>query len=417
VLLVAVVGFGGSVSQAAILTVGPGGKYDYSTIQSAIDAAYNGDEVLVAPGTYTGSGSTPVVNTRGKAIHVHSAYGQDVTIIDGQGARQCLYITKGEGSGTVIEGFIFQNGSTPYGVGGGGGAQMSWSSPAIRNCTFLNNTSNEWDWYGSKGGGAYIRGGAPLFEACVFQSNTTDSNGGALYITEGSSPSLVNCTIASNIAMKGAGVYLAGQSTLTITETTMVSNEATYYGGAVYVVNFGMLHLIDSTLTANLAGMSGGACYVQCADFLLEGCGFSDNAATDDGGAVSVNCGIGAIEGSMFTNNISGTGAAMNVESVATVSVADTMFCGSGVDPIEGYVSDEGGNSYFISCTLGACCTNDMCVYLDMTTCDLVGGTHQGVDTDCVVEGCPEPCFDVNGDGQVGVDEILYVIDHYGLCP
>jgi hypothetical protein len=53
------------------------------TIQDGINAAVNGDTVLVAPGTYTEN-----INFNGKAITVKSSKGAMATIIDGGNAAR-----------------------------------------------------------------------------------------------------------------------------------------------------------------------------------------------------------------------------------------------------------------------------------------------------------------------------------------
>ena len=63
---------------------------DQSTIQAGIDAAVDGDTVLVADGTYMGDGNRDI-DFKGKAITVSSENGAENCIIDCQGSELTDY--------------------------------------------------------------------------------------------------------------------------------------------------------------------------------------------------------------------------------------------------------------------------------------------------------------------------------------
>jgi len=228
---------------------------DQATIQAGINAASNGDTVLVAPGTYKEN-----INFNGKAITVESSNGAKVTIIDANKLGPAATFISGELTNSVLKGFTLTNGvgaGAPYYTNGGGVA-IAYSSPTITQNTIINNTDGN-------GGGIGSSFGSPLITNNIIKNNTA-SLGAGVFIggaTVASFPAVVsNNTIEANTTVDyyfGAGIALWAAGVVLVQNNRITDNHARYgQGGGMYIVNEADAIIVQNLIIANSSGTGGG---------------------------------------------------------------------------------------------------------------------------------------------------------------
>jgi hypothetical protein len=171
------------------------------TVQAGINAASDGDTVLVSAGTYTGLGNRDL-DFGGKAIILKSTGGALSTVIDCEGLGRGFHFHSGEIATSAVMGFTITNGQADY----GGAIQFEHSHPQIWDCTISNNNATE------KGGGVYAYVSNLVFVDCSI-SNNNDPNTMGVWMEYGSAKIRGVIQIGSN-GWLGSSLWLMGDGTL-----------------------------------------------------------------------------------------------------------------------------------------------------------------------------------------------------------
>jgi len=216
------------------------GPADFATIQAAIDAASDGDTILIASGTYTGDGNRDI-DFKGKAITVEGRDGPETCIVDA-GGRQ--YVNNPEAEPELHRGFYFHRGED--------------ANSMVRGLTIT---------------GGYLRW-----------------DGGGGICCEGASPQIITCVVTANVARWGGGIAIT-DSNAVIVDCTISDNMASFYpwnrtgGGSAGGISMagGNVTMLNCLIVGNFASDDGGGIRTGRCDFVLRNCTISENRARSRG--------------------------------------------------------------------------------------------------------------------------------------
>ena len=301
------------------------------SIQTAIDAAIDGDRVLVQPGTYFES-----LNFAGKANQVIGVGGSAVTVLDAGGVGSAVSFQNGEGPTTRLAGF----GIT--GASNSGIVTAPGVTPTIEGCEIFANV-------GTWGGG--VHGDAILLRCTIRNNHASTGNGGGVWGT----PFMEDCLVLQNTVTSGAGggVYIQASSAV-VRDCRIEGNSAVFgqgRGAGIYVNSPAELAVTGTILTGNFAsagvfGAYGAGLFVEAAGTTVDRCTIVGNTLSG-----SSELGGGIYGPAVVTNSIVRGNTGSQLASVTTVSYCDVEggALGTGNIDADPLLVDPVGGDYDLS--------------------------------------------------------------------
>jgi len=323
---------------------------DFTSIQSAVDAASGGDTIELGPETF--EEHVVVAN----ALTIRGA-GPDSTVVDGNGSGTVFH-TDLPGP-ILLADMSIQNGAT-----GVAARQVQ-----IDNCIIRGNTAS----------GVYLWGSGGTITDSLITQNTGTSGGGVHFrsVNEGS---------------------------LTITRSIISRNSASGFGGGVSSYlgpgNWGPELVIDSTLiTGNSAAEGGGISCELCTAVISNSTVSGNTAARSGGGIFAVTTGLTVYNSTIAGNQGEGIGVGRPWKTVFKGSIV------AGNSPVDCYVPSYLLTSAGDNLSSDATCNFDAPGDMENTDPLLVPLADNGGPTATHALAPGSPAIDAAGDDCLPTDQ------------
>ena len=287
---------------------------DYTTIQNAIVAAEDGDQVIVSPGTYT-----ECINFLGKEITVASLYytTQDTsyisqTVIDAGNDGRVIEFSSSEDSLSIVCGFSLINGF----AGKGAGILCDEASPYIHHVIIEDCAATS-----QSGGGIYCENNAePIIDHITIRNNWAYQRGGGLAAWNGGNIVMTNSQVINNAALVFGGGIFCLDTIMRLENVLIKDNISENDGGGIYLHGATTCYMDYVTIDGNVApgvNSDGGGIYVTHeANIIMNNCIVSNNQSDMGGGMLIKSGSYARLEYVQIMNNLStGGGGGVYIRS------------------------------------------------------------------------------------------------------
>lgn len=301
----------------------------YETIQSAIDAAVDGDTVYVCAGEWFENLSI------GENITLKSGTGPDDTAINGSDLGTVILVrTADTGTPTRFEGLTITGGATESFLAGGIDAQSSDSDLEVIDCVLSGNSGG----YGAVFGPFEY---STTIDETEISDNEAEIIAGAI-VFDGA---VTNSRILNNTASDAVGGLYVGDGDVDLTGTSIISNYAPDLGGGMYIESG---NVTGGTVLNNLSDGDGGGVYIDDEAASMTDTVVKGNRATDQGGGIYMEG--GDLENVEVSGNNAPEGAGIAIRGDTTM--LDVEISGNTASETGGGVYHIGGDVIIESCTI-----------------------------------------------------------------
>ena len=312
---------------------------DFSSIQTVINDASEGDTIFLGGKTYTGTDSLDIGKNKLTIIGGSQDNPDDIATLDGQGLTRIISVSA---NNITIKGVKFINANGKYGNGGA----IYWAGDygTLMNADFINNTAFAGGgfWWNSPNGVAtdlkFINntaryGGAVCWMGANGALNNSDfiNNDGGRYAGAirwyGANAKLNNSNFINNTAFEGIGAVEFSSENGVLTNCNFTGNSATDGANGALAVFNANVRISDSTFKNNTAFAHGALGIAeQSVNTIISGCTFENNFALYNQGAVVVDALNVTLKDSTFNNNWANEAAGAIGWRVADGNLINTTF-------------------------------------------------------------------------------------------